>query len=94
MKVKIQAQGFNSISYTTAVSVIETCIKADELDYILGKLIYTLELSGYGITTHEVFTEFKRNSSKINFSALTSRYLPIVNNKFNNVKVMISLAKA
>ena len=94
MKVKVAAKGFNSISGTVTAQTIETCIRKEDLDYNLGKILYTLELSGFNVVTHEIFMEYKRNASRFNFANITDRYFPLVSAKFNEVKVVISVAKA
>lgn len=94
MKVKITAKGYNTLAETIAVNTIETCITKDEfgLDK-MGKILYAIENTGFVFNTHNVFSMFVSNISKIDTSKLTTRYLPIVDDKFDHTKITISVGK-
>ena len=95
MKVKITAKGYNSNSGTIATQTLETCMMPCEVPMTIGKLIYTVECSGFAINTHEVYLEFIKSTSKIDTNMLTEKFLPVVHNKRfgDNIKITISLAK-
>jgi hypothetical protein len=93
MKIKITVKGYHPISTTVAIQTLETCVMPQNLELIVGRLLYTFEQSGFAIPTNDVYVAFMRNMSKVDLNMLTYRYLPILNNtRFGDMKVSISLA--
>lgn len=93
MKVKITAKGFSTIANTVSTVSYETCVGKKDTAYMIGRLVYPLEGMGFQFDTHDVFTEFMRNTAKLDQNKLTTHYLPIVNKKFGTTKITISLAE-
>lgn len=94
MKIKLTAKGYNSNSGTIATQTLETCVTPETVGYVTGKLIYTIESSGFRIDTHEVYLDFMKSISRLNLGILSDRYFPVLSNKKfgDNIKITISLA--
>lgn len=95
MKIKLTARGYNSNSGTIATQMFETSVTPQTLGYVTGKLIYTIESSGFRIDTHEVYLAFMKSISRLDLGILSDRYFPVFSNKKfgDNIKITISLAK-
>lgn len=85
--VKISYNGKNTQMDTNVEFSLTTSFKEDELEVMLGKAIYAMEVSGAAINTHELYTEVMEGIAETKIANRWKKYI-------DRPEIVISISKS